>query len=80
MITEEELLVRMKPGCICKGIKLHIILKAIEDGATSFEEIAKITGIGGGSCKSKRCGEKVALLLKESLHHPDKKTSPPQNN
>ncbi len=63
MITEEELLARMKPGCICKGIKLHVLLKAIEDGATTFEEIAKITGIGGGSCNSKRCGAKVATLL-----------------
>lgn len=63
MMTEEELLARMKPGCICKGIKLHIILKAIEDGATSFDEIARATGIGGGSCKSRRCWKKVAALL-----------------
>ena len=64
MITDEELLARMKPGCICKGIKLHVLLKAIDNGATSFEEIARVTGIGGGSCNSKRCGAKVSALLK----------------
>jgi bacterioferritin-associated ferredoxin len=63
MTTEEEVLARLKPGCICKGIKLHVILKAIEDGADSFEEIAKVTSIGGGSCKSRRCRDKVAALL-----------------
>ena len=65
MTTEEEVLARLKPGCICKGIKLHAILKAIEDGADSFEKIAQVTNIGGGSCKSKRCGAKVAVLLGE---------------
>jgi len=62
-MTEEEILARLKPGCICKGIKLYKILQAIENGATSYEEIAKATGIGGGSCKSRRCRAKVAVLL-----------------
>ncbi len=65
MMTEEEILARVKPGCICKGIKLHLILDAIEQGAGSFEEISAMTGIGGGSCKSKRCRKKVALLLND---------------
>jgi bacterioferritin-associated ferredoxin len=63
MLTEEEILARLKPGCICKGIKLHTILTAIENGADTYEEIAKRTNIGGGSCKSKRCRAKVAALL-----------------
>ena len=63
MATEEEIIARLRPGCICKGIKLHVILQAIDNGAASYEEIAKITGIGGGSCKSKRCRAKVAELL-----------------
>ncbi len=65
MSTEEEILARMKPGCICKGIKLYRILQAIEDGATSFEEVAEKTGIGDGSCNSKRCRQKVAQLLQK---------------
>ena len=64
-MTEEEILARLKPGCICKGIKLYKILQAIENGATSYEEIVKMTGIGGGSCKSRRCRAKVSLLLNQ---------------
>jgi bacterioferritin-associated ferredoxin len=63
MITEEDILKRLKPGCICKGIKLHRIIEAIEGGAVDFEEISRITGIGDGSCGSKRCGKKVKELL-----------------
>ena len=54
-----------QPGCICKGIKLVKIMKAIDSGAKSFKEVAKVTGIGSGSCESKRCGEKVESLLKD---------------
>lgn len=65
-MTEEEILARLKPGCICKGIKLYKIQEAIAAGASSYEEVAAVTGIGGGSCNSKRCGEKVAQLLARS--------------
>jgi bacterioferritin-associated ferredoxin len=70
MLSEEEILARLKPGCICKGIKLYKIQDAINNGATSYEEIAKTTGIGGGSCNSKRCGTKVRELLeKQNLNN-----------
>ncbi|MDP3695936.1 MAG: (2Fe-2S)-binding protein [Desulfocapsaceae bacterium] len=68
MATEEEILARLKPGCICKGIKLYRITQAIDNGATSFEQISQVTGIGGGSCGSKRCGQKVAELLKNKVN------------
>ena len=54
---------RLKPGCICKGVKLIRLIEAIENGATSFDEVARQTGIGDGSCGGKRCGQKVAELL-----------------
>jgi len=63
MSKEEKILARMKPGCICKGVKLHTIIQAIADGADSFEEIARVTDIGSGSCESRRCSEKVEKLL-----------------
>ncbi len=63
MDNEEKILLRLKPGCICKGIKLHRIIKAMEEGADTYDEIARKTGIGNGSCDSIRCGEKVAELL-----------------
>ncbi len=69
MTKEEEILLKMKPGCICKGIKLYRIINAIEEGARSYEEVARKTGIGGGSCNSKRCGEKVADLLGKMVNN-----------
>ncbi len=68
MLPEEEILKRLKPGCICKGIKLYKIEEAISNGADSYDKVAKVTGIGGGSCNSKRCGEKVAALLSTGSH------------
>ena len=63
MKPDEKIMARLKPGCICKGIKLYRILDAIENGATSFDEIATVTGIGDGDCKGQRCGKKVDELL-----------------
>lgn len=70
-MNEEELKNRLKPGCICMGIKLHRILEAIEQGALTFEEIARLTGIGAGDCGGKRCASKVDEILRtrqESRH------------
>jgi bacterioferritin-associated ferredoxin len=70
MATEEEILARLRPGCICKGIRLHTIITAINQGAASFQEVAGKTGIGGGSCGSKRCGLKVVELLSQKKSGP----------
>ena len=68
MKPDEKMMARLKPGCICMGIKLHRILEAIEEGAATYEEIARITGIGSGDCGGKRCGKKVKEILEE-LHN-----------
>ncbi len=70
MTTEEDNLARLRPGCICKGIRLSRIMEAINQGAASFKEIAEKTGIGGGSCGSKRCGLKVTELLAQKKSGP----------
>ena len=67
MQPDEKIMARLKPGCICKGIKLIRLIEAIEDGATCFEEVARKTGIGDGSCGGKRCGFKVAALLGQEV-------------
>ena len=63
MQPDEKIMARLKPGCICKGIKLIRLLEAIEQGANNFEAVAGITGIGEGDCGSKRCRAKVEELL-----------------
>ena len=65
MKPDDTIMARLKPGCICTGIKLHRILEAIDQGAESFEEIARITGIGSGDCGGKRCRKKVEELLEK---------------
>ncbi len=63
MQPDEKIMARLKPGCICQGIRLIRILEAIEQGADSFEAVARRTGIGQGDCGGKRCRAKVARLL-----------------
>lgn len=65
MQPDERAMARLKAGCICKGIKLIRLIEAIEQGATTFEQVAAITGIGDGPCQGKRCREKVAQLLEQ---------------
>ncbi|MBF0274667.1 MAG: (2Fe-2S)-binding protein [Nitrospinae bacterium] len=61
--NHEIIKARYKPGCICKGIKLHKILEAVAAGCRSFEEIKSKTNIGNGSCQGRRCGAKVKEIL-----------------
>ena len=63
MELDERTMARLKPGCICKGVKLIRLIEAIENGATTFQQVSAATGIGDGPCKGKRCREKVAELL-----------------
>lgn len=63
MQPDERTTARLKPGCICKGVKLIRLIESIEQGASTFEVVAAQLHIGDGSCKGKRCGEKVAQLL-----------------
>jgi bacterioferritin-associated ferredoxin len=65
MKPDDNIMARLKPGCICMGVKLHRILEAIDSGAASFEEIARLTGIGQGDCGGRRCGLKVEDLLRQ---------------
>ena len=69
MQPDQKIMARLKPGCICKGIKLIRLLDAIEAGADSFEDVARITGIGSGDCKGKRCRTRVEQLLAERDGH-----------
>jgi bacterioferritin-associated ferredoxin len=37
-----------RPLCYCRQVTEEDVIRAIENGATTFEEVAKSTGIGGG--------------------------------
>lgn len=66
MQVDERTMARITAGCICKGIKLIRLIEAIDNGATSFAEVAAVTGIGDGPCQGKRCEKKVTALLQRT--------------
>lgn len=61
-----EILDKMTKVCICKGISRAVMKKAIRNGAKTVLEVQRATGAGGGSCKGKRCTEKIQQLLTEN--------------
>jgi bacterioferritin-associated ferredoxin len=63
MELDERTLAKLKAGCICKGVKLIRLIEAIEEGASTFDEVAAATCIGDGPCEGKRCRVKVMDLL-----------------
>lgn len=58
------LLEGMKVVCICKGIKKSIFWKALDTGAQTTEEINHLTGAGSGGCSGRRCGPRIAEMLR----------------
>ncbi len=73
MEPNDRIMATLKAGCICKGVKLIRLIKAIENGATSFAEVAEVTGIGDGSCQGKRCRLKVEELLERGSGDADRR-------
>lgn len=61
----KQIMDKMTKVCICKGIPRSTIKKAIQDGASTLEEVKRITGAGSGGCKGKRCSPKILELLEE---------------
>lgn len=60
-----EILDKLTKVCVCRGVSRASIKKAISDGAKSVEDVERLTGAGSGSCKGKRCVEKIQGLLDE---------------
>jgi len=63
-VDEQEILDRLKPICLCKGIRKAAFLKHLAAGITSVEELKKASGAGSGSCEGERCTQRIAGLLK----------------
>lgn len=63
MLPEERIMAKLKPGCICKGIKLISVIECIEKGARTVAEVQQQLNIGNGSCKGKRC----SLIIETQL-------------
>ncbi|AKN29803.1 (2Fe-2S)-binding protein [Clostridium carboxidivorans P7] len=59
----EKIKDKLTKVCLCKAISRASIKNAINSGATSVEEVKKITGAGTGSCNGKRCEHKIQALI-----------------
>ena len=62
-LTLEEIKARVKPVCICKGIKQHVICTAIKAGSKTIEEVNRSCGSGSGGCKGRRCRPVIEKLI-----------------
>ena len=56
----------MSKVCLCRGITEEAIVKAIKDGASTYEEVKEATGAGTGGCHGGRCKGKIEMLIAEN--------------
>ena len=52
--------------CLCKGVEKDVIVKAIKDGADTFEKVQETTCAGTGFCGASRCGAKIEELIEDN--------------
>jgi len=62
--TEERIRMLAKVVCICKGIPLGRVMKALE-GSETVADVNRKCGSGSGGCQGERCGPRIKLLLKK---------------
>jgi len=54
-----------KVVCICNKIRRGVVQKAIDQGASSIDDIRRRTRAATGPCGSKRCGPVIRKMLKD---------------
>lgn len=52
--------------CLCKGISEEVIVKAIKEGADTFEKVQEATEAGTGFCHAGRCRKKIEELIENN--------------
>lgn len=63
----QSVIENFKPACLCNKIRKGTVLKAIQAGAKTFEQVSKRTGVGTGPCGGRRCGTLVRGMLGEPV-------------
>jgi len=64
---EQAVIENFKPACLCNKIRKGTVLKAIQAGAKTFEQVSRRTGVGTGPCGGRRCGSMVRGMLGEPV-------------
>jgi hypothetical protein len=62
--NEERIKMLARVVCICKGINLGRVLKAME-GCETVAEVNRKAGTGSGGCAGERCGPRIKMLLRK---------------
>ncbi len=62
--AEERIRALARVVCICKGINLGRVIKALE-GSETVQDVNRKCGSGSGGCAGERCGPRIKLLLKK---------------
>lgn len=62
--NEERARLLARVVCICKGINLGRVLKAL-DGCETVADVNRKAGTGNGGCAGERCGPRIKMLLKK---------------
>ncbi|WP_321834118.1 (2Fe-2S)-binding protein [Clostridium butyricum] len=52
--------------CLCKKVSEEEIIKAVKDGAKTFEEVKEATSAGAGCCKGGRCKSKIIEIIENN--------------
>jgi len=63
--TQKNLIDSFKKVCICRSITAGTILKAMREGALSFNALRRAISVGTGNCKAKRCRSNIEKRLKD---------------
>lgn len=56
----------MSDVCLCKKISEEEIIKAVKNGAKTFDEVKEATGAGTGFCKGGRCKGKILEIIENN--------------
>ncbi len=52
--------------CLCKGVEKDTIIKAVKEGADTFEKVQETTGAGTGFCGAGRCRGRIEAIIEEN--------------
>lgn len=56
----------MENVCLCKKITDEEIVKAVKEGATTYEAVKETTTAGTGCCRGGRCKSKIIEIINEN--------------
>lgn len=62
-MENQEIIDKLTKVCICKGVSRQTIKKAVSEGAGTVEKVWNMTNSGNGSCKGRRCRDKIQQIL-----------------